>query len=373
MFINLGRLWVISLRIFNFIKKPEILSYQQKLQSHYKKMGVKVLPKDEFVKSCAEGLKVKKSKLLNPQFTIEGRKATFASNGIPFLMPNEILTPKKIDLFFKEFHKDVLDLYKNKCLNKESLQNVVDKYIPNKVKIKDFSDYAKDFESKDSKEQIDWFLQANAIHSSNCFDSSIYLNFDKMKSKDFKKHIKLLDEIEHEYRHAIRMHKTNDLKLKQYLNSEATELNFFGTQFCLYTRPKDSYIQVNDIGTKSYLKWYGQKYLSNNIKSLKDVYSSFKNDFASLSQDKKFKLPEDFQGKKDALKHMKLNAQDESQAYKSKAVLRECFQDKSKPTAFEFISMHHEQLAKFFHNNIVETCFEELLKKKAAKKLSKMQ
>lgn len=360
--------------------KP-ISEYQQKLAAHYERFGVKALSPNTIMKSCTDRLKVKKSRLFNSQFTVEGRRDFFQKNNAPFLSPDKVWSEKKIDETIDLFHKQINIMRENRTFNKKNLQKTVEELLPDtNIEIKDFSDLRADLEENGIPfEQIPQYLKSNAIHGSTLYNSLIYLNFEKINSAKIKDKAEVIVSTMHEVRHAIRQHKSNDLKLKQKLYcGDINKIDFFSNQYMNFTRPWDTYEQINNINTDTFLEWQKNYYRmpdevcgNKSPSSLNELHSNFKKAFKFFSHQEDFEFSNKFQERKADLKFIKLTAQNEAGSYKSKNIMREIHYDSSKPTTMEFISLHFKELEKFFHNEIVDTCFTRLQELKTAKKTSK--
>ena len=362
----------------NKIKKQPVSEYQKKLQCHYAKFGVEVLPSDTLVKSCTEGLKTKGSKLLNQNFTTKEKERLFKRIGIPFLKPDKVWSGKKIDITMDSLQEEVKVMQKDKTLNKENLQKPVAKLVPDaNITIKDFSDLKKSLEEEGlSDETIEAYMNCGAINSSGIDGNEIFLDFKKVNSPKISDQVSIIDETLHECRHAIREQKTNDIKLIQTtINHKAEFLDFFTNSFGLFSRPYDSKEQVKKINTTTFLQWQTKEFripqkagCTSKIRSTKNLHSNFKKAFNFFSEQENYKLPDDFQERKIDLKFMKLRAFDEAGSYKTGKIWRTFHNDLSTPTQREFISLHYNELGKFFHNQILDNCFTRLQEIKAQKK-----
>lgn len=176
------------------------------------------------IQKSLEGRIVKESRLLNAHLLPQAQKDFFESEGIPYLMPNEVWSTEKILQTTKQIRKPLDELIKSNNLNKETLQALINKLVPEaegSIAIKDFSDlrnYLKDMGCPE--EQIELYLKVGGLASwSTNGSANVFFKFEQLKTKDVFDKIVLKDAIEHEPEHALRNRFQNTSRINVYKNS----------------------------------------------------------------------------------------------------------------------------------------------------------
>lgn len=178
--------------------------------------GLKVLKKDTLVL-------FKKPKKFNSQ--AERLKDYYESKGVPFLLPHQEYSDKKIADTIELFGKDIDTLIKNKQLNKETAQIALEKLAAEtkgKIEIKDFVDFENDMKGIGiSEDRIKLHLltaNATTVSNFNQKNVTVYINFEKAKDEGnaplfFKR------EIKHEVTHALTDTLQNNMFIQIYKNN----------------------------------------------------------------------------------------------------------------------------------------------------------
>lgn len=298
---------------------------------------------------------------------VENLKKLCNEKEIPFLMHDEIWSSKKADEVIDKLYEEIKIMKKNGGFNKENLQANVNKLIPkSNIEIKNFSELKADLEKWGfSPEEIEYYLSCEGSAFSNPTKSWIYLNFEMINSKNKEDVAELIDTSLHEIRHAINHQKSNTLRLNNDTHPQKDFLGTFCINFFDFVQPFEPLLgQVEKINSETFTKWHSIGYrLPNkvggikNISTLEDLHSNFKKAFEYFCKQENYVLPEDINERKKVLKFMKLWANDEAKAYKSTKTLRDSFADPSKPTTMEFRIMQYEELQKFLHKEMMDTCF----------------
>lgn len=102
-----------------------------------------VLRVKKYFFKITNNLKQDTLELKNAQFRHENQKAFYENKNIPYLLPHQSWSDKKILATVNLLGEQIDVLVKSKNLNKHTLQEAIDKLTPNKkgkIIIKDFND-----------------------------------------------------------------------------------------------------------------------------------------------------------------------------------------------------------------------------------------
>ena len=204
--------------------KP-LVNISKRVANHMKFAGRDSINTLTPVKSAFDGFKfapLKKDTLtLNPQpkkYTSQAEKLKdfYQSKGVPYLLPSETWSDKKIFDTVKLVGKEIDKLIKMKALNKKTLQDAIEKFAPEnkgKIIIKDFQDLKKDFEAQGySKSAIkDYLKTSSAVTDPTNEGTSIYLKFEELNKNNYSVTGFKID-AEHEIKHWFGESKTYDYK-----------------------------------------------------------------------------------------------------------------------------------------------------------------
>lgn len=283
----------------------------------------------------------------------EKLKEFYNNAGLPYLLRHEVWSDKKILDAISLIGKELDKLVESKTLNKKTLQEVVDKIIPdakNKIIIKDFADLEDDLRACHVDEQsIETFLRLTALASHDENLTNLYFKFKEAKSTPLEI-IKLKPNAEHELTHALRTTFQNTKFIDSYKNEHYVGIKgdeIFNKMFVLFEQhfsPKMSLEQV-EITKKSLLKQL-------KVGSMKELYKCFDKKLNEIIKDEKqsgnLNIGSNPKCWKQFFAYLKHNAREEKEAYRSNKRYREIYKDPNKPTDAELIPLLFAEMEKFF-------------------------
>jgi len=323
-----------------------------------KKLGRQTLP----VKSELKGLvPLEKDTITLNRFNSQSErlKDFYNSKGIPYLLPHEEWSDKKILDTIKLLGKDLDKLAELKTLNKETLQEALEKLVPEvkgTVIIKDFADFKKDLTAAGmNKESIEHWLESNAIIAKKIDKTTVYLKFEKLNGDKFEQ-VSFKKSVEHELEHALESRQKNTEMTDLYKNnihkchnqSQIFNMTFgvFENNYLLpFETAKTELTQENmlkQLGFNSIEKLHNdfEKTLNNIIKETKSTGS------LNIGSDKK--------SWKQFYTYLKEKAISEKNAYQANTRLREVNGDLDTPTESELIPLVYGEMEKFFNKKRVQ-------------------
>lgn len=294
----------------------------------------------------------------NPKIALyraEQLKALYAAKNLPYLLPNEVWSDKKIMGAIKLFGTELDKLVESKTLDKKTLQAAINNLLPENTKgkiiIKDFTDFAEDFrKAGDSEEEIARWKNHTACvdYRSDINTTTLYLNCsklfrDKLGTVDFK------SDAEHELKHALAMTLTNvpitDIYKNEYGKCTKQSqifkaiFNLFGQSF----RKGESLAQTS-LTPENMFKWQ-------EVNSIDDLHAKFETTINLIIEKAKncgrFKINSQ-ESWKHFFTYLKHSARDEKEAYQSNKRYREVYDDLGTPTTLEFKPLLFAEMEKFF-------------------------
>ena len=292
-------------------------------------------------------------------FAAKKLKSFYNSKGVPFLLPHQEWSDKKIMETVKIFGKDLDALVQKNGLNKVSLQELVNKLVPEakgKIVIKDFSGLRKDLEKlKTPKSDINLFLNSEAIAHSEYKKTTLYFKFDKINNGT-QGEVDLKCAIEHELTHAMESRLKNGMLTDDFKND---------TYKCFKQKnPFDKFFkQFENTYEGDYPEWEMEVSTQNMLNclgfdSIKQLHKSFEKTFDLLAASSVIRgdldLGTDTKSWKQFLNCMKNHALSEKIAYQSNTRYREVSENPAAPTGFELIPLFYDEMAKFFVQKWVE-------------------
>jgi len=321
------------------------------------------------VKSTFKGLKLallqKDTLTLSPQpkrYASQGErlKDFYNSKGIPYLLPNEEWSDKKIFDTINLLGKDLDKLIESKTLNKQTLQDTIEKLAPEvkgKIEIKDFRDLENDLRAQGYSESAikDYFTTASAVTDPTNKGTSIYFKFEKAnKDKQSQTIFKLC--VEHEIKHALSSTLQNTALVDIYKNDFYKCHNQNKVFDELFHKIEERYTPSLDLAQTS----LNQKNMLKSLgfKSMKELNASFKSSLARLIAESeftgKFNLGSDKNSWKQFFNYLKNMAKDEKEAYKSNVRYRENYNNLKTPTVEEFEPLKYKAMEKFFEKERIQ-------------------
>lgn len=314
---------------------------------------LKVLKNDKFIQ-C------KKPKKFNSQ--AEKLKAYYESKGVPFLLPHQEYSDKKIADVVELFGKDIDNLIKNKQLNKETAQAALEKLAQEakgKIEIKDFVDFENDMRiiglSEDSI-RLHLTSGANTVLDSNKKNATLYMNFKKAREVEYGPLI-FKNQIMHEATHALTNSLQNTFFTSFYKNNIYKANNQQHVFNNIFVQFEKSYHSGNIDARQTELT-QGNMLSKFGFNSIEDLNKSFDNNLNKLIGDTKSTGQLNIGSSKKSWKQffntLKEDAKNEKDAYQSNKVFREVHKDLNTPTKVEFYSMLYAEMEKFFAQKRIE-------------------
>lgn len=292
----------------------------------------------------------------------ERLKDYYESKGVPFLLPHQEYSDKRIADTIELLGKDIDNLIKNKQLNKETIQKTLEKLAPEakgKIEIKDFVDFENDMRaSAISEDRIKLHLKANANTATN-FDKknvAIYMDFEKAKESGYAP-LFFKKDIMHEATHGLTNTLQNTFFTNFYKNNIYKATNQQAVFNEIFTQLKNSYhpssINLRQIELNhDKMLWH---YVCN---STDDLNKSFETNLNKLIEDAKSTGELNIGNSKKSWKQFFYNlkefAKGEKNAYQSNKVFREVYGDLNTPTNLEFDSMMYAEMEKFLNKKRME-------------------
>jgi len=251
----------------------------------------------------------------------ERLKDFYNSKGIPYLLPNEEWSDKKIFDTINLLGKDLDKLIESKTLNKQTLQENIKKLIPEaegKIIIKDFDDLEKLLASKGySEDEIrNYRTNVGASTVNGRSDTTIYLKFEKLNGDKDKK-IDFKGCVGHEMEHVLSLRYQNKAVINDYKSDSFRCLDHsavFSNIFCPFENHYDSVDTWGkiEISSKGLLNAYG-------FDSKESLYEDFDRKLNNLIKQSKAYGSMNFGSDKKSWKHffdcMKFRAEQEKKAY----------------------------------------------------------
>jgi hypothetical protein len=291
----------------------------------------------------------------------ERLKDYYESKGVPFLLPHQQYSDKRIADAVELLGKNIDNLIKNKKLNKKTAQKALEKITPEakgKIKIKDFVDFENDRRTRGmSEDRIKLYLKFGAVTVTNLDEktSTIYVNFKKAKEGVYGP-ILFKREMQHEVKHALTYNLQNTIFIDMYkndrykVNKQNGVFNKIFAQFERFYNP-NSELRQTELTQKNMLSEFG-------FNSTNDLNKSFDNNLNKLIEDTKttgeLNIDNDKKGWKQFFNTLKEFAKGEKNAYQSEKVLREVYHSNT-PTNAEFTSMLYAEMEKFFNKKRIES------------------
>jgi hypothetical protein len=287
----------------------------------------------------------------------ERLKDYYESKGVPFLLPHQQYSDKRIADAVELLGKDI----DNNQLNKKTAQKALEKIVPEakgKIQIKDFVDFENDMRaSGTSEDRIKLHLKSNALTVINFNEktSTIYVNFKKAKEGVYGP-LLFKNEMQHEVTHALTQNFQNTSFTDMYKN-EIYKTNkqyvIFNKIFIQFERfyNSNTELEQTELTQKNMLSEFG-------FNSTNDLNKSFDNNLNKLIEDTKttgeLNIGNDKKGWKQFFKTLKEYAKGEKNAYQSEKVLRKVYHSNT-PTNAEFTSMFYAEMEKFFNKKRIES------------------
>lgn len=287
-------------------------------------------------------------------FQNERKLKTFYNHmGQKYLLPAEIWSDKKIADAIKLLGKNLDILEKSRNLNKDSVQEAVNKILPNDAKgiiqIKDFKQLEEDLRRLGYSESIikrNLNSCATTINYKNY--SCLYIDFEKT---DMCKSgvIEIKNNIEHEITHAL-THKFQNTKTTDYFKNTigicAGQNSIFSEMFNLFEHHYEAGVsfEQTELNKEGMLNWLGYN-------SIDELYQSFDSAIDVFTKQKKASGEleiENKNAKRQFYTYLKHRAKEEKTAYGSNIRFRELHNDPYTPTDAEFVPMLYEEMEKFF-------------------------
>lgn len=343
----------------------DIAEKSVKLVEHGKKSVLGSLPTSSNLQGALKPLEsdvlcLSKPEIKRKGFASQAERLKFAyeENGVPYLLPHEEWSDKKILHTVKSFGKELDKLAKEKALDKEVLQEAIEKIIPElkgKIIIKDFADLENDLKARGlSEERIKFSLNSIAMSSIGNNSTTLYL---KQPSADLFDQVDFKSTVEHELEHVLSASFQNTSRTDRFKNDDYkcyNQLGVFNKIFVMFEqqcRPQiDELMQVK-ITKKNMLKWLG-------FNSTKDLHKNFEAVINKLTEDAKaieeLNIGADKRKWKQFFQFMKNMSKDEKQAYKSEKRFREVYDDPNTSTNVELKPLLYGEMEKFFTKKWIE-------------------
>lgn len=286
----------------------------------------------------------------------EKLKDYYTSKGIPYLLPSEEWSSKKILETVQTFGENLDEMINSKTLNRQTLQNAVEKLAPeakDKIVIKDFSDLKKDLKALDyDDDYIENCLNSAAAltrYTAENNTNKIYLNFSRLEEGRNSKAVFKMS-AEHEVTHALcatfqNTSATNIFKNKSYKCQNQNGL--FNEIFHLFEKryPSKPACQEKFITKEKMAKTLG-------FESLEALHKSFNSTMRGvLAEAKKeglLNFGSDKRAWKQFFKSLKDTSTKEKEAYYTNVRMREVKGNLNIPTTAELRPLFYEELGKFF-------------------------
>jgi hypothetical protein len=284
----------------------------------------------------------------------ERLKEFYNHKGLPYLLPHEEWSDKKIIDTVSLLGKDVDKLVEKQALNKHTLQDAIEKIAPSakgKVIIKDFGDLENDLSAKGKSENsIKLYLTKSAAMTLAKIDESVlYLKFEEL-SEGKNKTIILKKSIEHEVKHALsaRFQNTRVTDMcKSNIYKCSGQSSVFNNIFNLFQADYHRQIDLSktEVTQTNMLRSFG-------CKSAEELHGDFEKSLDRIVKDAKstgkFKLGSDKRGWKQFFNYLKHGAKDEKEAYQANKRYREVYGDLNTPTFEETTPLLYDEMEKFF-------------------------
>lgn len=314
---------------------------------------LKVLKKDTFTL-------YKEPKKFNSQ--AERLKAYYESKGVPFLLPHQEYSDKKIADVVELFGKDIDNLIKNKQLNKKTTQTALEKLVPEakgRIKINDFVDFEKDMRAMGHSEdsiKLHMTSTANTILNADKKNVTVYINFEKARGGGYGPLISK-EKTVHEITHALSNTFQNNLYADIYknniykANNQQNVFNNIFTQFEKSYHSKNIDARQTELTQKNMLSMF----LFN---SIDDLNKNFEANLNKLIKDTKsmgeLNIGNSKKSWKQFFNYLKKHAKNEKDAYQSTKIFREVHKDLNTPINVEFYTMLYAEMEKFFAQKRIE-------------------
>jgi hypothetical protein len=281
-------------------------------------------------------------------------KEFYNKRGVPFLLPNEEWSDKKVLDTVKLLGKKLDDLTESKTLNKQTLQETIDNLAPEakgKIVIKDFGDLVNDLTAAGHSEEIikKYVEVSEAITKTNPKKTTLYLRFDKL-NQGKRGQILLKKSIEHEMTHAFASATQNERKTNIYKNTAykcTKQQTIFDKIFQDFERNYERYnfLEQTELTEKNMLKHLG-------FESKEALHEDFGKTIEKLVSEESsignLNIDSGKKGWKQFFNSLKNHAKDEKLAYGANKRIREFTGDPNTPTDCELIPMVYAEMEKFF-------------------------
>jgi hypothetical protein len=289
----------------------------------------------------------------------ERLKAYYESKGVPYLLPHQEWSDKKILDTIDLLDKDITKMIKSKTINKQTLQESIEKLAPEtkgKIIVKDFSDLKKDYKALGySDSMIKHYLQCNAAACSTTENSAIYLKFESITSNPYG-HLHFRSIAEHEVKHALSARLQNTMSTNIYKNNFYKSTNQQGTFNNIFNLFENNYSRSIDLMKEETTKKNMLDGLGFN--SINELHNDFESKLGKLIREKKatgkLHLGNEKRSWKQFFDYLKNMAKDEKEAYSANKSFRECFNRSQTSTNSELVPLKYEEMEKFFAQKRVQ-------------------
>lgn len=301
----------------------------------------------------------------NPSFGLKNPKAAayraqtlkekYIKNGIPYLMPNETWSDKKIFDTVEIFGKILDESLQSKTLNKQLLQKTINNFLPdnvkNKIIVKNLSALDDDLKYEGYvKSQRQNILNCSALSSyspisDNCF---LYLDFKKPYLSIFET-LEFKSDVKHELKHCLSAMLQNTIRtdiLKNNYTVFSGKNGLFKGVFELFEGNFKKPYMYNkiELTQQALSKWLGLSSIENLHEKFNNILNKI---FAEQSNVNALEIKSDSQWEQ-FFKYLKHHAKDEKEAYLSNKDLRDYFVDNEKPRDIEYKSLLLQEMEIFF-------------------------